>query len=150
MRLTGAAQSALVIAESDRAAIVDGLRTLSANSAETLVILTGFEEDIARIASFIPEALIVPSGTAPQIPEIPLSTYPPILVVATGHGGEQLGIDVNTLISRLPKNTLLMLVGSIWKDTRPASDVPGIQTNLEQIASLANTLAVMTEQKASE
>ena len=148
--LTGAAQSALVIAENDRAAIVDGLRTLSANSAETLVILTGFEEDIARIASFIPEALIVPSGTAPQIPEIPVSTYPPILVVASGHGGEQLGIDVNTLISRLPKNTLLMLVGSIWKDTRPASDVPGIQTNLEQIASLANTLAVMTEQKASE
>ena len=148
--LTGSAESALVIAETDRAAVIDGLRTLRANATETLVILTGFEEDIARIASFVPEALIVPSGTAPQIPEIPVSTYPPILVIASGHGGEQLGLDVSTLLSRLPKNTLVMLVGDVWKDTRPASDVPGIQSNLEQIASLAITLAAVTDQQSAD
>jgi CheY-like chemotaxis protein/anti-sigma regulatory factor (Ser/Thr protein kinase) len=147
--LTGPAESALVIAETDRAAVLDGIRTLRANSGETLVILTGFEEDISRITSFIPEALIVPSGTAPQIPEIPVSEFPPILVVASGHGGEQLGLDVSTLLSRLPKNTLLMLVGDVWKDTRPASDVPGVRSSLDQIASVAMQIAAVTDQPST-
>ena len=147
--LTGPAESALVITDTDRAAVIDGLRTLDASSGETLVILTGYEEDISRIASFIPEALIVPSGTAPQIPEIPVSEYPPILVIASGHGGEQLGLDVSTLLSRLPKNTLVMLVGDVWQKTRPASNVPGVQTSLDQIASLAINLAAITDQQAA-
>lgn len=147
--LTGAAESALVISDADRAAILDGLRTLKANTTETLVILTGFEQDIARISPYIPEALLVPSGTAPQIPEIPVSTYPPILVVATGHGGEQLGSDVSTLLSRLPKNTLMMLVGDVWKDTRPASCIPGAQSSHEQIATLATMLVSTSDQQPS-
>ena len=145
--LTGPAESALVITDADRAAVVDGLRTLRAGSSETLTILTGYEEDIARISSFIPEALIVPSGTASQIPEIPVSEYPPILVVASGHGGEQLGVDFSTLLSRLPKNTLVMLVGDVWQNTRPASSVPGVQTSLDQIATLAINLASVTDQR---
>jgi hypothetical protein len=147
--LTGPAESALVIAETDRAAVLDGIRTLRANSGETLVILTGFEEDISRITSFVPEALIVPSGTATQIPEIPVSEFPPILVVASGHGGEQLGLDVSTLLSRLPKNTLVMLVGDVWKDTRPASDIPGVQSSLDQIASVAIQIAAVTDQQST-
>ncbi len=148
--LTGLGESALVIPEADRAAILDGLRSLGSTTGETLVILTGFEEDISRIASFIPEALIVPSGTATQIPEIPVSAYPPILVVASGHGGEQLGSDVSTLMSRLPKNTLVMLVGDVWLDTRPASDVPGVMSSLDQIATMATHLAAVTDQQPAD
>jgi hypothetical protein len=111
--------------------------------------LTGFEEDLSRISSFVPEALIVPSGTAPQIPEIPVSEYPPILVIASGHGGEQLGQDVSTLLSRLPNNTIVMLVGDVWKNTRPASDVPGMQSSLDQIASVSVQIAAVTDQQST-
>jgi hypothetical protein len=43
----------------------------------------------------------------------------------------------------------LMLVGDVWKDTRPASDVPGVRSSLDQIASVAMQIAAVTDQPSS-
>jgi hypothetical protein len=53
-------------------------------------------------------------------------------------------------MSRLPKNTLVMLVGDVWLDTRPASDVPGVMSNLDQIATMAMNLAAVTDQQPAD
>ena len=42
-----------------------------------------------------------------------------------------------------------MLVGDVWLDTRPASEVPGVMSSLDQIATLAMNLASVTDQQTA-
>jgi hypothetical protein len=44
----------------------------------------------------------------------------------------------------------MMLVGDVWLDTRPASDVPGMMSSLDQIATMAMNLAAVTDQPPTD
>lgn len=137
--LTGIASSALLVPVTEESAILHAIQSVRGNS-EALIVIAGNQALVENISQYIPEALTVSPGKANQLPEFPVNTSPPILVLATLEGGVQMSVDANTLINRLPSDTVVILVGDVWKGARPASSMPGARVSVDQITLLASQI----------